>query len=128
MNGNLKVIETLYFEEKIMDKREIVERSKRCVCKYCGSPLEMRLVVFNRYGGEGVELYCPQCNRIEFGTEPEIYCLASEFVEGFEFNYFPDLMENEACSRMNVAKISQIFGWLLKRIDMLDRQGIKKQF
>ena len=83
-----------------MTKNEkMLARSERCVCSGCGSRLELHMVIFNQYGGQGIELYCPKCQKIEFGVEAEIYKFAKEFVEGYEFNYFPDMAEGEKTHR-----------------------------
>lgn len=99
-------------------------RAERCCCKMCGTPLQPKLIIYDRYGGHGVELYCSQCNKIEYGTEPEIYQLAKEFVEEFEFNYFPDIEEGVWCDQLNAAKLCELFGWLFERMGALDENGI----
>ena len=50
------------------------ERSARCVCKYCGGQLEIRQIVFNSYEEERVEIFCAQCNRIEYLFQCAIFC------------------------------------------------------
>lgn len=90
---------------------QLKEREARCVCKMCGSPLEIRMIIFNQYGGQGVELYCPHCDRIEYGTEPEIFETARAFLEQFEFNYFPDMAEGERNKLLNTAKLCEIIAW-----------------
>lgn len=51
--------------------------------------------IFSDYGEARSELYCPVCQRIEFGTEPEIYQSATYFVDNLEFNHYPGLDDNE---------------------------------
>ena len=34
----------------------LTERAGRCVCKLCGGKLEKKVVVYNKYGGSGLEL------------------------------------------------------------------------
>ena len=74
---------------------DLISRSERCCCKQCGGKLEIRIVVYNKYGGSGAELYCDHCQKIEYGTEPEIYRAAKDFVDRLGFNHFVDLEENE---------------------------------
>lgn len=102
------------------------ERENRCVCRQCGSRLEVRLIIFNQYGGQGLELYCPNCRRIEYGVEPEIYALAKQFVEENEFNYFLDMAEDERNFMLNVSKVSEIIAWVFREIEICDSNGISK--
>ena len=98
-----------------MEKKSRLEimkaRAKRCVCKYCGGKLELRRIAFSDYGEARSELYCPVCQRIEFGTEPEIYQGATYFVDNLEFNHYPGLDDNEKTRRMNIAKVCEIMAW-----------------
>lgn len=101
----------------MMNKKDIntlKERSERCVCKMCGSKLEMRIIIHNQYGGEELDLFCPKCSRVEYGTEPQIYNLAKEFVEKFEFNYYVDMIEDEHNIQLNRGKICDIAAWIIK--------------
>ena len=98
-------------------------RAKRCVCKYCGGKLELRRIAFSDYGEARSELYCRVCQRIEFGTEPEIYQSATYFVDNLEFNHYPGLDDNEKTRRMNVAKICEIMAWGDKNIGILSEEG-----
>lgn len=92
-------------------EKEMEERANRCVCKYCGHPLTQKFIIFNKYGGQGLELFCENCQRIEYGVEPEIYALAEHYVEDFGFNYYLDMEENEQSFQLNVAKICEILSW-----------------
>lgn len=98
-------------------------RLHRCVCRYCGGSLELRRIAFSDYGEARSELYCPQCQRIEFGTEPEIYQSAAYFVDQFGFNHYPGLDENEKTRRMNIAKVCDIMAWGDKNIGLLTDKG-----
>lgn len=102
---------------------ELIIRSERCCCKQCGGKLEIRVVVYNKYGGSGAELYCNQCQKIEFGTEPEIYQAAKAFVDRLGFNHFVDLEENERTYKLNIAKVCEILGWGSKYWGILDGMG-----
>lgn len=93
------------------------EREKCCVCKMCGGPLELRLIIHNQYGGQGLDLYCPACDRLEYGTEPYIYDIAKKFVDRFEFNYYTDMEENTRNYQLNIGKICDIAAWILKEME-----------
>lgn len=95
-------------------KERLIYRRENYVCKMCGGPLEIRMVIYNQYGGEGLDLYCPHCKRIEYGTTPEIYEKAKKFVDRFEFNYFTDMEENERNYQLNISKVCDIAEWFLK--------------
>lgn len=102
-------------------------RAQRCVCKMCGGPVEARIVIYNHYGGSGTELYCPKCQRIEYGTEPEIYRIAEQFVDSVEFDYFTDMEEGARHDQLNISKVCELLGWVLKKTGALDASGIKAE-
>ena len=100
-----------------MGQQEIAglkERQQRCVCRMCGGPLELRLMIYNQYGGQGLDLYCPVCERVEYGTEPQIYQMAKAFVDKFEYNYFVDMEENQRNYQLNISKLCDIMAWALQ--------------
>ena len=99
------------------------ERTERCVCKYCGSKLELRRVIFHDIEEARIDIFCSECDRIEFGVEPEIYMSACNFVDNLEFDYYLNFDNNEKKRQMNVAKISEIMSWCCKNIGILDRSG-----
>lgn len=100
-------------------------RAEHCVCKQCGGKLEEKVIVYNKYGGAGLELYCPKCHKIEYGTDPHLYQLASEFTETMEFDYFTEMTEDEHHDRLNTAKVCEILGWIFRRAELLDEKGLK---
>ena len=51
-------------------------RTKRCRCKYCGGRLRLKQIVYNDTIEPRIEIFCENCQRIEYGVEPEIYELA----------------------------------------------------
>ena len=108
-----------------MSPEKMVERAKRCVCKICGSELKIELIIYNKYGGQAYELFCPQCQRIEYGTEKEIYNLAKNFVENVEFDYFIEMEEGKRKFELNVAKICEVLSWTLRELKLVDGHGIK---
>lgn len=101
------------------------ERSRRCVCKYCGQSLSLKRISFSEIEADRVEIFCLACHRIEFGVEPEIYQSALYFVEEMGFNYYPDIGRNEKTKRMNVAKVCEIMAWENKNLGILTRDGFQ---
>ena len=99
------------------------ERTERCVCKYCGSPLELRRVIFHDIDEARIDIFCSECDRIEFGVEPEVYMSACNFVDNLEFDYYMNFDNNEKKRQMNVAKVSEIMSWCCKNIGILNREG-----
>ena len=110
-----------------LDHDILVERAKHCVCKQCGSDLVTALVIYDIYGGAGEELYCPHCKRQEFGVEKEIYRFAEYYVANFQFNYFYDMEENDLNERLNIAKVADMMSWMLKKLGLLDSNGLKHE-
>lgn len=102
---------------------ELKSRAKRCCCKFCGGELELRRIVFSDDEDARVELFCTQCDRIEYGVEPEIYRNAAYFVERLKFNHFPDLDDNLMTKRMNIAKVCEIMSWGDKNLGILGSDG-----
>ena len=105
---------------------EIEQRAARCVCKYCGQPLAVKFILFNKYGGQGRELYCESCGRIEYGVEPEVYALAQRFVDDLEFNYFLDMEEDAAARALNIAKVGELITWTLRKTGVLTDKGLEE--
>ncbi len=102
---------------------ELRGRAKRCRCKYCGGPLEVRRIVFSDYEDARIEIFCVDCDRIEYGVEPEIYKSAEYFVEELEFNCYPQLDDNEKTRQMNISKVCEIMTWATKNLGFLERDG-----
>ena len=98
-------------------------RTRRCVCKYCGSRLRLKQLTFSEYDEARIEIFCKNCDRIEFGVEQEIYESAKYFVEQMEFNYYPDLDDTEQTERMNIAKVCEIMAWQDKMLGFLNKDG-----
>ena len=98
-------------------------RTKRCVCKYCGGNLRLRRIIFSTYEDTRVEIFCENCNWIEFGVEPEVYISAKYFVEESGFNCFSDLDDNERTKQMTIAKVCEIMTWQDQNIGILNKDG-----
>lgn len=103
--------------------QELLGRSQRCVCKYCGGSLEVRTIVFNEILDARTELFCAHCDRIEYGVEKELYQSARYFVDTFDYNCFPDLDETALTRQMSVAKVCEIMNWAVKNLGFLDQNG-----
>lgn len=103
-------------EGNYSEYKNLQKRKEKCICKSCGSKLEIRLIIYNQYGGQGLDLYCPNCGRVEYGVEEEVYRLAKSFVDTFEFNYYTEMEENERNYQLNIGKVSEIVSWLFKNI------------
>ena len=104
---------------------ELLERTKRCCCRYCGGALEVRRIIFSDYEAAKIEIFCTQCDRIEYGVEPEIYQCAQYFVDDLDFDHYPELDRNEKTRKMNIAKAADIMTWCVKNLGFLDSGGFK---
>ena len=101
-------------EKKFNSKRRLDElkwRVKNCRCKYCGAPLRLRRILYGSNPEGRIEIFCTECDRIEFG------------VEEFNFNIFPNNDVSEKTYQMNVAKVSEIIAWAYKNMGMLSERG-----
>ena len=90
---------------------QLNNRKKHCCCKYCGSNLEIHRMTFGKNDDVRVELYCPVCEKIEFGVEKEIYAVAEYFVEEMEFQCYFDIEDPILQKQMNIAKVAEIISW-----------------
>lgn len=102
---------------------ELKGRARRCCCKYCGGSLEVRRIIFSEYEDARIEIFCKDCDRIEYGVEAEIYKSAKYFVEEIKFNHYPDLDDNQLRTQMNIAKVCEIMTWENKNLGFLDGRG-----
>ena len=98
-------------------------RTKRCVCKSCGSPLKLRQIIFSELDDARIEIFCKSCNRIEFGVEPEIYQSARFFIEQTGFNYFQSMDNTDAVLQMNTAKVCELMSWVCQNLGVLNDTG-----
>lgn len=103
--------------------QSLKKRSKRCVCKYCGGQLKLRRIIFSHYEDARIEIFCNECDRIEFGVEPEIYQSAKFFCENSRFNCYPDLDDSERTKQMNIAKVCEIMAWQDQNFGFLTPEG-----
>lgn len=98
-------------------------RVGRCCCKYCGGQLEIRQIVFNSYEEARMEIFCMQCNRIEYGVEREIYDNACYFVDELCYSGCGQEGADERVRRMNVAKVCDILSWGAQHWGILSDEG-----
>lgn len=114
-------MDPLFYSE---NRLEILKgRATRCQCKYCGGKLEIRQIIFNSYEEARVEIFCADCNRIEYGVEPEIYEQARYFVDELRFGQTASGGEDEKAQRMQVAKVCDILAWGAKHWGILTDEG-----
>lgn len=109
-------------EDRIL---QLKNRTIHCVCKYCGSKLHVRRIIFSSAEGARVEIFCEKCGRIEFGVEKEIFQCAKTFVERFKFNLYPELDDGAMVKRMTIAKVCDIITWADQKRGFLDEQGFR---
>lgn len=112
-------------KEKSVRLNKLRNRSKRCVCRYCGNTLSLRKITYAAYDEAKIEIYCEHCNRIERGVEPEIYKVAEYFVDEMMFDHYPNMDESIQKHRMNVAIVSDIIFWSLTNMNLLNSDGFQ---
>ena len=105
--------------------QELKIRTKNCCCRYCGGSLSLRRILYGTANSGRVEIFCDDCDRIEYGTNREIYHIAKYFVDEFEFNHYPDNDDSMKTYQMNVAKVCDIIAWGCKNLNLLDGEGFK---
>lgn len=110
-----------YKSEKRVDM--LKKRTHRCVCKYCGGKLKLRQIIFSEFEDARTEIFCNDCDRIEFGVEKEIYDSAKFFVENSRFNCYPDLDDSENTKQMTIAKVCEIMSWENQNLGFLNSDG-----
>lgn len=107
--------------EKRLDM--LKKRTRRCVCKYCGGKLKLRRIIFSDYEDARIEIFCSDCDRIEFGVEPAIYSSAKFFVANSKFNCYPDMDDNQQTKQMTIAKVCEIMAWENQNLGFLNSDG-----
>ena len=100
---------------------ELKNRTKRCCCRYCGGTLELRRILYGNLDNARIEIFCKNCDRIEYGVEKEIYHIAKFYVEELEYNAFPDLDYTERIKQMNISQICDIVSWGCKNLSLLNQ-------
>lgn len=110
-------------EEKDPHIQELRSRVNRCKCSYCGSELILRRITYGNAEEGRIELFCPSCNRIEYGVEPEIYQIAEYYVDEIGFDYYGELDESLRKKRMNMSKVCEMMQWCCKNLGLLNQEG-----
>lgn len=100
-------------------------RTRRCCCRYCGGNLILKKIVFSDLEDSRVEIFCEDCDRIEFGVEKEIYLSAKFFADETGFNCYPELEESARSQQMNIAKLCDIMGWVTQNLGFLTKEGFQ---
>ena len=111
----------------VSDERlaELKSRSKRCVCKYCGSSLKVKMLDFGQIETANLEIFCEKCGKIEYGVEPEIYKSAKYLVDILGFNAYQDRADDEQRRKLNIAKVCELLFWHDRELGILDNDGYK---
>lgn len=109
--------------EKSLRVERLKQRAKTCCCRYCGGELNVRQIIFHTQSMARIELYCDQCQKIEYGVEKEIYTSAKAFVEATKFNHYPDLEDNEHRLQMNISKVCNLTSWQLRFLGLTKETG-----
>lgn len=99
------------------------ERRRHCVCKYCGHELEIKQIVFSELDDARTELFCPNCQKLDYGVEKIIYDNAKYYIAENRFNMFPDLDDNQMSQRMTIAKTAEIMTWICQHTEVLTDTG-----
>ncbi len=125
IEGSLNLVEVEQFHKDKTRLEELKIRTKNCCCRYCGGKLSLRRILYGPANSGRVEIFCDDCNRIEYGVNQEIYEIAKYYVDEFEFNHYPDNDDSAKTYQMNVAKICDIISWGCKNLDILEYDGFK---
>ena len=110
-------------EEKRLNELKI--RMKNCCCRYCGGKLKLKRIFYGNTKEGRVEIFCNECDRIEYGVDREIYLSAKYYVDEFGFNLYPGQEITQKLYQMNIAKICDIIAWGFKSFKLLDYDGFK---
>lgn len=110
-------------QEKSQRVERLKQRAKYCCCRYCGGELQVRQIVFHTQAAARIELYCDQCQKMEYGVEKEVYASAKAFVTATNFNHFSELEDNEQRFQMNVAKVCNLTSWQLRYLGLTGEDG-----
>ena len=104
---------------------ELKVRTKNCCCRYCGGELKLRRILYGNVKEGRVEIFCNECNRIEYGVNKEIYHVAKYFEDEFQLNLYPANDDTVRTYQMNVAKLCDIMAWGCKNLGLLEYDGFK---
>lgn len=80
---------------------------------------------FGQIETANLEIFCENCDKIEYGVEPEIYHSAQYAVDILGFNAYQDRADNEQRRRLNIAKVCELLFWHDRELGILDQYGYK---
>ena len=123
MGMDAKNIEMQQKDKERLEELKI--RTKNCCCRYCGGELELRRILYGNVNKGRVEIFCKECDRIEYGMNREIYEIAKYFVDAFDFNIYTENDDSIKTYQMNVAKVCDIIAWGCKNLGILEYDGFK---
>lgn len=104
---------------------ELKVRIKNCCCRYCGGKLKLKRIFYGNIKEGRVEIFCSECDRIEYGVDKEIYLAAKHYVDEFGFSLYPGQDVTQKTYQINIAKICDIIAWGFKSFDLLGHDGFK---
>lgn len=110
-------------ENESLQVQALRTRVNRCKCSYCGSELILRRISYGNAEEGRLDLFCPSCNRIEYGVEPEIYQIAKYYIDEIGFDYYAELDESIRKTRMNLTKVCEMMQWCCKNLGLLNQDG-----
>lgn len=111
--------------QKLPRVEHLKERSKDCCCSYCGGDLAVRRILYQTTAEYRIELYCDNCEKIEYGVPRALYDSAKAAIERLGFNYYPETEEGVTRNQMNIAKLSTLTAWQLRYLGMIDDERLK---
>lgn len=116
------------FEKKHKENERLNElkiRTKECCCRYCGGDLKLRRILYGNVKEGRVEIFCSDCDRIEYGVPKELYYIAKYFEDEFQLNLYPENDDSVKTYQMNIAKLCDIMAWCCKNLGILEYDGFK---
>ncbi len=111
--------------QKLPRVEHLKERAKDCCCSYCGGDLAVRRILYQTTAEYRIELYCDNCEKIEYGVPRALYDSAKAAIERLGFNYYPETEEGVTRNQMNIAKLSTLTAWQLRYLGMIDDERLK---
>lgn len=111
--------------QKLPRVEHLKERAKDCCCSYCGDDLAVRRILYQTTAEYRIELYCDNCEKIEYGVPRALYDSAKAAIERLGFNYYPETEEGVTRNQMNIAKLSTLTAWQLRYLGMIDDERLK---
>lgn len=104
---------------------ELKIRTKKCCCRYCGGELKLRRILYGNVKEGRVEIFCSNCDRIEYGVQRELYHISKYFEDEFHLNLYPENDDSVKTYQMNIAKLCDIMAWCCKNLGIMEYDGFK---